>query len=46
MDPSLLIRKKAMLLKILAFYNAPKTWAIDKGSNSEPFTIQGNSNLQ
>ena len=46
MDPSLLITKKAILLKNLAFYNALKTWAIDNGSNGRPFTIQGNSNLQ
>ena len=35
-----------MLLQNLAFYNAPKTWAIDNGFNSGPFTIQENSNLQ
>jgi len=35
-----------MLLQNLAFYNAPKSWAIDNGSDSGPFTIQGNSNLQ
>ena len=39
MDTSLLITKKAMLLQNLPFYNAPRTWAIDNGSNSEPFTI-------
>ena len=27
-------------------FNAPKTWAIDKGSNNGPFTTQGNSKLQ
>jgi len=38
MDLSLLITWKAMLLQNWALYNAPKTWAIDKGSNSGPFT--------
>ena len=37
---------KVMLLQSLTFYNAPKSKAIDNGSNSGPFTIQGTSNLQ
>ena len=41
-----LLHGKIMLLQSLTFYNAPRSWAIDNGSNSGLFTTQGNLNLQ
>jgi len=35
--------KKQCFYKVLTFYNAPITWAIDNGSNNGPLTIRGNS---
>ena len=45
-EPFLLITKKAIFFQNLSFYNAPRTWAIDNGSNNGAFSIQESSNLQ
>ena len=45
-EPFSWLQRKQYFYKTLAFYNAPKTWAIYNGSHNGPIKIQGNSNVQ